>query len=87
MPLINCENFFELIWSKKCFIIAGTGANQIPGFKLTDAKLYVPVITLSAGNDIKLLKQLESGFKGTINWNKYLCKPTNQAPNIFRCYN
>ena len=35
-----------MIWSKKCFIEAGTSANQRPEFKITDAKLYVPVITL-----------------------------------------
>ena len=29
----------------------------------------------------KLLKQLKSGFKRTINWNKYLVKITNQAWN------
>ena len=34
-------------------------------FKRTDTKLYVPVVTLSKENDIKLLKQLKSGFKRT----------------------
>ena len=32
-------------------------------FKITDTKLYVPVVTLSKENDIKFLKQLKSGFK------------------------
>ena len=32
-------------------------------FKITDTKLYVPVVTLSKENDIKLLEQLKSGFK------------------------
>ena len=41
---------------------------------MTDTKLYVPVATLSAQDNIKLLQQLESGFKRTINWNKYLSK-------------
>ena len=35
-------------------------------FKITDAKLYVPVVSLSKENDIKLLEQLKSGFKRTI---------------------
>ena len=30
-----------------------------------------------------LFKQLESGFKRTINWNKYLPKTTNQAQNRY----
>ena len=40
---------------------------------------FVSVLTLSTQENIKLLKQLESGFKRTINWNKYLPKTTNQA--------
>ena len=38
-------------------------AKQGPRFKLTDTKLYVPVVTLSTQDNAKLLKQLESGFK------------------------
>ena len=69
--------------SKNCILVAGTAANQNPEFQITDTKLYVPVVTLSIPNNIKLLKQLESGFKRTINWNKYLSKPTNQARNRY----
>ena len=43
-------------------IVAPTGLE----FKITDTKLYVPVVTLSKENDIKLLEQLKSGFKRTI---------------------
>ena len=32
-------------------------------FQITDTKLYVPVVTLSKEKDIKLLEQLETGFK------------------------
>ena len=39
-------------------------------FEITDTKLYVPVVTWSKENDIKLLEQLKSGFKRTIKWNK-----------------
>ena len=35
-------------------------------FKITDTKLYVPVVTLSTENDKKLLEQLKTGFKRTI---------------------
>ena len=38
---------------------------------ITDTKLYVPVVTLSKENDIKLLEQLKTRFKKTIKWNKY----------------
>ena len=51
--------------------------------KITDTKLYVPVVTLSTQDIIKLLKQLQSGFKRTTNLNKYQSKTTNQAQNRY----
>ena len=58
-------------------IVAPSGAK----FEITDIKLYVPVVTLSKENDIKLLKQLKSGFKTTIKWNKYRSQTTIQPQN------
>ena len=43
--------------------------------------MYVPVVTLSKENDIKLLEQLKSGFKRTIKWNKYRSQMTVQSNN------
>ena len=83
VPLINCEIKRQLKWSKNCILVAGTVGNQNPIFQINDTKLYVPVVTLSTQENIKLLKQLESGFKRTINWNKYLPKTTNQAQNRY----
>ena len=48
-------------------------------FVITDTKLYVPVDTLSTQDNAKLLKQLESGFKRTIKWNKYQSRITTQT--------
>ena len=50
-------------------------------FKIKETKLYVPVVTLSKENDIKLLEQLKSGFKRTIKWNKYRSQMTIQPQN------
>ena len=83
MSLINCEISLQLKWSKNCILVAGTVANKNPSFEINDTKLYVPVVTLSTQENIKLLKQLESGFKRTINWNKYLAKTTNQVQNRY----
>ena len=77
MRLINCETILQLKWSKICILVAGTPANENPRFKINDTEPYVPIVTLSTQENIKLLKQLESGFKRTINWNKYLPKTTN----------
>ena len=38
---------------------------------VTDTKRYVPIVTLSTQDNAKLLQQLKSGFKRTINWDKY----------------
>ena len=48
-------------------------------FKITDTKLYVPVVTLSTEDDNNFWEQLKSGFKRTIKWNKYWWEMTNQT--------
>ena len=58
-------------------IVAPAGAK----FKVTDAQLYVPVVTLSKESDVKLLEQLKSRFKRTIKWNKYRSQMTIQPKN------
>ena len=47
-----------------------TGADSAT-FKITDAKLYVPIVTLSAERNVELSKLLSNGFKRSIYWNKY----------------
>ena len=83
MPLIDCEISLHLKRSKKCFLEAGTAAKQVSEINITDTKLYVPVITWVTQDNLKLLKQLESGFTRTISWNKYLSKATNQVQNKY----
>ena len=51
--------------------MATNSAAQATIFSRTEAKLYVPVITLSTQDNAKLLEKLKSGFKRTINWKKY----------------
>ena len=43
--------------------------------------MYVPVVTLSKENRIKLLEQLKSEFKKTIKWNKYRSQMSVQNNN------
>ena len=75
MPLINCEIRLIFTWSRNCIIITTDINNQIPTFTITETNLYVSVVTLSTQDNAKLLPRLKSGFKRTINWNKYLAKP------------
>ena len=71
MPLINFEVNRILTWSSASVI---TDSNDTGTFAITDTKFYVPAMTLSTPENIKLLQQLKSGFKRVINWNKYLSK-------------
>ena len=64
MPLINFEINLILTWSSTCVITNSTGARR---FAITDTKLYVLAVTLSTQDNAKLLQQLKSGFKRTIN--------------------
>ena len=84
MPLFNCEVSLTLTWSEIC-VITSTATREVDpnanpavaGIKITDTKLYVPVITLSTENYNKLLEQLKTGFKRTIKWNKYRSEVSN----------
>ena len=66
MPLINCEINLILTWSSSCVIVSTDIANQVATFEITNAKLYVPAVTLSTQENVKLLQQLKSGFKRVI---------------------
>ena len=61
MPLINCEINLILTWPANCVIVSTAVANQGATFAITDTKLYVAVVTLSAQDNVKLLDQLKSG--------------------------
>ena len=50
---------------------------------MTNTKIYVPAVTLSTHDNTKLLQQLKSGFKHTINWNKYQSKVTQDNQNQY----
>ena len=81
MPLINCEVNLILTWSSTCVLIATNTLKQNATFPITDAKLYVPVVTLSTQENTKFFQQLKLGFKRVINWNKHLSKPELLAQN------
>ena len=57
--------------------------NQSATFSINDTKLYVPVVTLSTQDNAKLLEQLKSVFKRTINWNKYQSRILTERKNQY----
>ena len=85
IPLINCETNLILTWSESC-VLSDTNANQATKSAITDKKLYVPIATLSTQDNAKLLQQLKSGFKRTINQSKYQSKITTQAVKRYLDY-
>ena len=94
MPLISCEVFLELKWNKNC-VITSLEERQVDAgppvvrdnsptgatLAINDCKLYIPVVTLSKDDEIKLLTNLKSGFKREIIWNKYRSQMTTEAIN------
>ena len=47
-------------------------------FQINNAKLYVPVVTLSINDIIKFLENIKQEFKRTISWNKDRSEITTQ---------
>ena len=80
MPLINCEINLILTWSEDCVISSAVGETRS---KITDTKLYVPVVILSTQDNATLLEQLKPGFKRTINRNKYQPKVWTERQNQY----
>ena len=86
MPLINCEINLDLNWSKKCVRVTTAIANLGATLSITDTKLYFSGVTLSTQDNAKLLEQLKSGFKRTINWNRYQSKISAERQNQYLDY-
>ena len=94
ITFINCEVYLPLSWYKNCvltdIITQAANPNADPAvttinaptnatFKIKDAKLYVPGVTLSTENYNKISEQLKSAFKRTVKWNKYGSEITKQT--------
>ena len=94
IPLISCEVSLELKWNKNC-VITSLEERQVDAgppvvrdnsptgttLAINDCKLYIPVVTLSKDDEIKLLTNLKSGFKREIIWNKYRSQMIMEAIN------
>ena len=93
MPLISCEVSLELKWNKNCVVNSleqrqiDAGPPVVNGsptgatLKITDCKLYIPVVRLSKDNEIKLLTNLKSGFTREVEWNKYRSQMSTESYN------
>ena len=60
MSLINCEIKLNFV------LVFASVTDQDATFSVTVTNLYFPVVTVSTQGNAKLLQQLKSGFKTTI---------------------
>ena len=75
MQLIKCKVELSLKWYERCLLTVANTAT----FKITDTKLYFPIVTLSIEDNSKLSKLLNEGFKRPIYWNEYKVTPNTIA--------
>ena len=83
MPLINCKICLQLKWFEDCIL---SSAGDSAKFKIIDARLHVPITTLSTKDNVNLTKHLSDRFERCIYWNNYKTVPTNvinQGTNIY----
>ena len=77
LSLINCKIELELTWSKYCVISEVSKTTEVEGanpadetlttgatFQTNNAKLYVPVVTLTNNDNIKFSENIKQGLKG-----------------------
>ena len=95
--MINYQIELDMSWLRNCVIseisrTAEVAANppklsrresETTGatFKMKNAKLYVPIVTLSMKDNINVLENIKQGFKRIISWNKYRSEVTRQPKN------
>ena len=72
MPLINCKVYLELINCIEDCILSSSGNSA--KFEITDAKLLIPIVTLSTKDSATLTKELNKEFKKSLYWNSYETK-------------
>ena len=72
MPVINCKIELSFKWYEECIL---SNSGDAATFTITDARLYIPIVTLKTEDNTKLSKLLSKGFKRPIYWNEYKVIP------------
>ena len=67
-PLVNCNLELTLEWSENCLLRTSDDAIT---FKITNTRLFVPVVTLSINDNDIFLKKLKNKLTKRINWNSF----------------
>ena len=72
MSLINWKIHLALNWIEDYIL---SSARNSAKFKITDAILHVPTVTLSTKDNVNLTKQLGNRFERLVYWNSYQTIP------------
>ena len=88
LPLINCEIEKNHVISEISGSPAVARDNLVEAttatgeaFQISNAKVYVPVVTLFINNNFKFVEHLKQVFRRTISLNKHRTKITAQLKN------
>ena len=87
LPLINLKVHLELNWIEDCTLSSDGNSSK---FEITDAKLHVPIVTLSTKDSVNLTKKLSEGFKRSVYWDSYQIKPAKvieKGKNLYKLLN
>ena len=71
MPLINCKVELSWGWIENCVLTTAAVDVDVNTTGSDHTKLYAPIVTLSAEDNVNLSQLLGKGFKRSIYWNKY----------------
>ena len=87
MPSINSKVYLELNWIEDYIL---SSARNSAKFAIANAKLHVPIVTLSTKDSENLTKQSNEGFKRSVYWNSYEAKPAKvieKGKNLYELLN
>ena len=79
--------YLQLNWIEDCIL---SSAGDSAKCEITDAKLHVPIVTLSTKDSENLTKQLNEGFKRSVYLNSYEKKPAKvmeKEKNLYEIVN
>ena len=78
MSLINCKTHLDLNWIEDCIWYSTKDSAK---FEITDAKLHIPIVTLSTKDNVNLTKQINDRLKKSVYWNNYQTIPAKVIHN------
>ena len=83
----TCKVHIKLNWIEDSILPSDGNSAK---FEIRNAKLCIPIVTLSTKDSVNLTKQLSEGFKRSVYWNSYQTKPAKvieKGKNLYELLN